>query len=131
MLSLVAAILWVMMILGIHTCVLVGNPEEHRRILIWNAVGLGLLLLGLYFTLRSIDLPACLLPSKSILDFGYYRTEFTTIFEALEDLGQQLPLHALKDFAWEKSQCILFIGAVSPLLWIWMWKKKPNLELHL
>lgn len=28
----------------------------------------------------------------------YYRAEFAAIFETLENLGQQLPIHALKDF---------------------------------
>ncbi len=129
-LALLAGILWIMLILGIHSCVLIGKPEEHRRILIWNIRVEGLLLLVLLLVLYGIDLPASLLPPKSILDFGYYHAEFTTIFKALEDLGQQLPIHALKDFVTEQAQKILFIGTVAPLLWIWMWKEGPNLELY-
>ncbi len=128
-LALLAGILWIMLILGIHSCVLIGKPEEHRRILIWNIRVEGLLLLVLLLVLYGIDLPASLLPPKSILDFGYYHAEFTAIFKALENLGQQLPIHALKNFVTEQAQKILFIGTVAPLLWIWMWKEGPNLEL--
>lgn len=80
----------------------------------------GLLLLAMLLVLYGINLPASLLPPKSIPDLGYYRAEFTAIFEALEDLGQQLPIHALKDFVEEQARKFLFIGTVAPLLWIWM-----------
>jgi len=129
-LALLAGILWPMGIIGIHSCVLIGKPEEYHRVLLWNIRVEGLLLLVLLSVLCGIDLPASLLPPKSILDIDYFRTEFTAIFEALENLGQQLPIHALRDFAVEQAQCILFIGTVAPLLWIWMWKEEPNLELH-
>lgn len=129
-LALLAGMLWTMVILGIHSCVLIGNLAEHRRILLWNARVEVLLLLLLFLVLHWIDLPASLLPPKSILDFGYYRAEFTAISEALETLGQRLPIHALWDFVNEQAQRILFIGTVAPLLWIWGWKEEPDWGLH-
>lgn len=77
----VAVIFFAALVIWIQSlCLLEGD----NRLLAVNALlGIGLLA-ALWQLLAHIDLPSALLPTDSILDWGYYREEFHQIFTALE-----------------------------------------------
>ena len=82
-----------------YSCVLAGRGGSSRRI--WRNAGLGAILLGVVFCVTPrIDLPASLLPKNSILDLGYYRSEFRQIFAALDSLGSDLLVAERTQCAW-------------------------------
>lgn len=126
----VAGVLWAMIILGIHCCILIGKVE-YRRIL-WGNVGLeALLMLTLVLVLKSITLPGSLLPSDSILDLRYYVQELETIFDTLTQFSQQeQPLIALRQNAERLATIILYIAAATPLLWCFGWAVKKKRKTY-
>lgn len=78
---LAAVILW------IFCCLMARSPWKNRVGLIIN-IFLGVLLLaGLFFIFRAIELPSSMLPREQITEFGHYSREFGNILFALKCLA--------------------------------------------
>lgn len=87
LLGMVLGIMLAAVILWIFCCFMAKEPRKNRAGLVIN-ITLGVLLLaGLFFTLRMVELPSSMLPREQITEFGYYTREFESILFALKHLA--------------------------------------------
>lgn len=131
LLILAALILW-----G-YSCLLSAGVQVHRGLLGVNALLILASLGAMHPVLGSIDFPASLLPSGSILDWRHYADTLSCVFSALEALGDTAqPLMELKTQMFTQSAQILYCGlgaclalifGESLLLWIKaLWKRRKK-----
>lgn len=85
--GLVLGILLAAVVLWVFCCFMAKEPKKNRVGLIINITLGVLLLVGLFFTLRTIELPSSMLPREQITEFGYYSREFGSILFALKCLA--------------------------------------------
>lgn len=82
--GLVLGILTAAVTLWVCCCFMAKEPRKNLAGMIIN-ITLGLLLLvGLFFTLRTMELPSSMLPREQITDFGYFYHEYHQFFSALK-----------------------------------------------
>ena len=127
-LAVLAVILWATVVLGIFCCALAGS-DGRRKALAFSLALEGALLAALLLLLKNISLPGTLLPPDSVLRISHYSQEFSAIFGALAQFGQEA-LFALRQRASVISIAILAVGFVLPLIWCagWMAKRKKKAE---
>ena len=108
-----------------------GLPLTFTAVLLYfGSLALeGALLAALLLLLKNISLPGSLLPPDSVLRISHYSQEFSAIFGALAQFGQEA-LFALRQRASVISIAILAVGFVLPLIWCagWMAKRKKKAE---
>lgn len=85
--GLVLGILLAAVVLWVFCCFMAKEPRKNRVGLIINITLGVLLLVGLFFTLRTIELPSSMLPREQITEFGHYSREFGSILFALKCLA--------------------------------------------
>ncbi len=105
------------LVLWILSCFLSIHSEDNKVLLWINAV-LAVLSLGyLQYTLGTIDLPASLLPSNSLLDFAAYRETFGLFFTCLEPFADEAARFlALKADILGQVRQVFQIGGVLALI---------------
>lgn len=82
--GLVLGILLAAVTLWVCSCVLAKEPRKNRAELVINITLGVLLLVGLFFTLRTLELPSSMLPKERITEFGYFFREYRQFFSALK-----------------------------------------------
>lgn len=89
--ALLVTLLLAPVLIWLYSCLLAGNASENKAFLLANiGVVIGLLCCAIG-VMNMIDLPASLLPASNILEFSYYSSEFSMVFQALHDLGDVAP----------------------------------------
>lgn len=87
--TLVTMILLTGVILWAFTCFLSIRSEDNKWLIRINVLIMIGLLCSLAISLRTIDLPASILPPENIFDLDFYQGEFITIFCAIDTLASE------------------------------------------
>lgn len=77
------------LIIWAHCCALSRQAQARRKLLIFNAAMVLVLLASMPLLLRRIDLPSSLLPVNNIVEISHYRAEFSQINSALQSLAKR------------------------------------------
>ncbi len=106
------------------TCLL--TRKERPAWLFWRNIGaMALTLLLALLLTKFIDLPASLMPPKSILDIGHYACEFSNIFTAMESMGNS-SLHQFGTLMSCLSAAIVLVLAALSIGLLWLEYKRYN-----
>lgn len=94
-------------------CGTVTSLLGGRKSFVWfNTIAAAASLIALWFALQGFDLPASVLPNSNILDFAYYKEEFSLIFDSLRELGMME--HSIFRVAEQaEAQCAQRLGLVA------------------
>lgn len=110
-----AAVLWA------GTCVI--TKKQQPAWLLWGNIGLGGLSLAAVRGLgQQVDLPASLMPPESILDLAHYKSEFSNIFSAMEQVGDG-SLQSLYSRNLLMAVLVLLAGGILGAVLVWVQSK--------
>ncbi len=104
-------------LLWVFSCVLAVHADNHKWLLALNGL-LALASLALIWYI-PLDFPASMLPPASILDWDYYRSEFSVLLTGLANFPEELaPMQAAITQMQERCRTVFRIGLAVPALLI-------------
>lgn len=104
---------------------LVRDLQKNRRRLFTHGIT-GIALFGVFALLvKKIQFPSSLLPSKNILDIGYYTEEFQDIFQKLEIFSADVAQETLQLLPMNMALSgVVFLGGTALILLVFFMEKK-------
>ena len=104
-------------LLWVFSCVLAVHADNHKWLLALNGL-LALASLALIWYI-PLDFPASMLPPASILDWDYYRSEFSVLLTGLANFPEELaPMQAAITQMQGRCRTVFRIGLAVPALLI-------------